>query len=318
MFLLKKIIIFCLFLFLAKTPTGLTIHMEQISHMDLAGNQPTANLQTLKQIKNSTNFKKIQFIIEKIPSQDKESLNNLFRYLITFESIGYVLYGDKPMVWDSFFSGNFYLTLKKARIFNFNRSWEDYLVWKKYQHFFSIENFIFRVFPSSYDSKYMSYLFINKKNVIKKIKTHFKVFKQKLGEAITPEIILSRLETKDKIIEEVFEGHEDLLGILLGFGVHNSLMYQKRENLDRSEKGRAPFDFAKIKKINQINLTYFDSEEEDGLFNFINLPCYVEDKDHAETVELRQKYKRLQKLLSAIYSEGSFLELTLHALTTDK
>ena len=108
---------------------------------------------------------------------------------------------------------------------------------------------------------------------------------------------------------------EDLLGILLGFGRHNSQMYQNREKLDRL-KGKPPFDLNKIKDIYKIKLVGFPHEDQDDgpLLNFINLPYFVEDEDHPESIQIRQKYIDTQKKLCKIFSQGHFLKIALEAL----
>jgi hypothetical protein len=48
------------------------------------------------------------------------------------------------------------------------------------------------------------------------------------------------LNIKENIIEDVFNGNEDLLGLLLGFGKYNSQIFQKR--LELKDKYRPSYD----------------------------------------------------------------------------
>jgi hypothetical protein len=118
---------------------------------------------------------KTKQILEKIPSNDKESLGNFFKNLVIFQSIGYVIFGDKPMVWGYLNSDKAFVNLSDPKIFFYDRLWDDYLIWKKYQHLFFTENFIFRVFKSSLDEKNYYFLFINKKSLLEAIRKNIKI-----------------------------------------------------------------------------------------------------------------------------------------------
>lgn len=140
------------------------------------------------------------------------------------------------------------------------------------------------------------------------------LFQRKLGRSVTPDKILYQLESAEDVLEDILKGNEDLLGILLGFGKHNSQLYQKRQNLDKI-RGQPPFDFNKVKEIYKIKLTSFLHEShDDPLLQFIQLPYFVEDRNHPESIQVREKYITTQKKLCNIYSEGRFLEITLEAL----
>ncbi len=218
----------------------------------------------------------IQLILENLSGEDRESLDKFFRNLIVFDSIGYVIFGYKPMVWGNLSAKKTCINLRSTEIIFYDRSWNDYLVWKKYQHLFQMKNYIFRVYNSPYIDDNRDFLFINKKKCIETVQDNLNLFKKKLGNSITAEYILQQLETKEDIIDEVFHGNEDLLGLLLGFGKHNSQTYQNR--LELENQYRPPFD---IDKICNIKLTGFPSnDEEKQPFNFISLPYFVEDKDH--------------------------------------
>lgn len=255
---------------------------------------------------------KIKFLLATMPLEDKKSLESFFRKGILFESFGYVVFGNKPMVLGVFYTKKSCINIRSSKIFFYDSMWDDYLVWKKYQHLFPITNYTLRVWQSPVDDNWYDFLFINTNKVIETIDEHISIFQEKLGSLITSKDILDQLEKNDNILEEVFKDQNDLLGILLGFGKHNSYLYQKRENIE-NEYHHPPYDLKKILQVNEVKLSSFPLESSIP-FNFIDLPYFVEDNNNQESIEIRKKYLETQKLLCEIYSKGDFLEITLNAL----
>jgi hypothetical protein len=259
--------------------------------------------------------KNILKLIENIPSEDRRSLEEFFQYLVKNEPIGYVIFGDKPMAWCGFYSNSGACICPRNQNFiPSDRVFENYLVWNSYKQLFQIKNFIFRIVKSKVWESQYDIIFVNKKTCHNVIHKNLKLFQRKLGRSITPDKIISGLESKDDILEDVLKGNEDLLGILLGFGIHNSQLFQKRQNLDKMQ-GMPPFDFDKVKEAFNIKMTGFPHQNnEDYLLQFIQLPHFIEDKNHPESIQVRKKYIEAQKKLCSIYCEGRFLEITLDKL----
>lgn len=123
--------------------------------------------------------KNILKIIEKIPSSDRRSLEDFFQYLVKNEPLGYVIFGDKPMLWCGFYSsaGNYFHPSCHSFISN-NRLFNNYLVWNSYKHFFSMKEFIFRVVKSKISEFQYDVILVNKKNVTMRSKTICNYFKE--------------------------------------------------------------------------------------------------------------------------------------------
>lgn len=109
------------------------------------------------------------------------------------------------------------------------------------------------------------------------------------------------------------QGH-GLLGIILGYGTHNSLMFQKRKEFYHSLRKNytSPYSWKILQDDYKPKLTFFNTYGKERLV--IDLPNFVEDSENLESRQLRQEYLETQKKISSLYSDGRFLEITLEAL----
>jgi hypothetical protein len=271
---------------------------------------------------NASDRADIKKILNEIPINDQESLEYFFRQMIAYQNFGYVIFGKKPMAWVQLHMKIIRLDEGKS-IFKYNRFLHGYNTWLKYQHLFHMENYIFRSYLHEFDFSTHMIIFLNRGKTLEVIKNNLSFFKDKLGRSITPEKILSDLETKDNIIETVFRGNHDLLGIILGFGIHNSIQFQKRYYLFRNKHLSIPYDYRTMKNIWEFNARILDEiyfnltgipHENKKLF-FIDLPYFAQDSQNPESTQILQNYFADQKLISETYSQGKFLEITLEALT---
>ena len=263
----------------------------------------------------------IKKILNEIPIKDQENLEYFFRHMVAYQNFGYVIFGKKPMAWVQLHMYSIHFDEVQS-IFKYNRFLNGYNTWLKYQHLFPMENYLFRSYLHEYDFSTHMIIFLNRKKTLEIIQNNLSFFKEKLGSSITPKKILDDLETKDNIIENVFHGNHDLLGIILGFGVHNSLQFQKRYYLFRNKRIPLSYDYKVMKKVQEFNARILDKiyfkltgipHENKKLF-FINLPYFAQDPQHPESIQIQENYFAEQKLISEIYSQGKFLEITLEAL----
>jgi hypothetical protein len=164
---------------------------------------------------------------------------------------------------------------------------------------------------------------INKSDFRKAVNTHIKLFKNLLGEDIDCEIILNQIEQEDSDIREILHRHDCLIGILLGFGKHNSILYEKRENLE--------------KKLNQLNLVQSYQEIQSiknqldklwGVLEFRNdyytsnvvsgsSIAFVADRKHPESKILEAKYKKQTVRICEVYSKDDWFEKTLQKIISE-
>ncbi|WP_148300673.1 hypothetical protein [Candidatus Protochlamydia sp. R18] len=262
-------------------------------------------------------------ILKSIPEDDREVLSRLFYQLMNNDHFAYTLFGDKPVSVTANFIltpyGNIFCRMKCGGYF-----WEKWKVWKKYEHLFPMKNYL--LLEESAQTNTKNIFFINKKWFVKTICQHLKIFETILGENITPKNLLNKIERSQNFFSVIKE-NPILLGILLGYGQHNAELYSRRNDL------RQFIDFKQIPKIPYKMLKpskQFVSLEEE--YQYLNsrlkpfsdyhyLPLiispvhFVADYRHSQTVELQKKYQKLRGKISAIYSQGDFLEITLFEMT---
>lgn len=270
--------------------------------------------------------KETKEILNEISADDQKSLECFFRYLVTYENFGYVLFGKKPMAWMHLNVKSVLFDKENPKIWKYNHLLEGYKTWLKYQHLLRMENYVFRNYPHKDDDSFHTIMFFKKQKILEIIKDNLSLFKENLGLSMTPEKILRDLETKYNILEEVFHGNHYLLGILLGYGVHNSAQFQKRYLLFRQKLLSPPYNNEILKKVYEFNAPILDAiyfnltgfpHANKKLF-FIDLPYFAEDAKHPESVQIKENFLADQKLIGKIYSEGKFLEITLQTLISHR
>ncbi len=264
---------------------------------------------------NSGYEQDIQIILKEMPEGDKECLEHFFRNMVSYQYFGYVLLGHKPMIMLQLYTNNIRFDPDEKEIFKYTRLWRGYTIWQKYFSSLKMENYLCRSYRHKEEPNYQTFIFLKKDKILAVIQDNIELFKKKLGLSITAESILKQLETKDHILEEVLKGNHDLLGILLGFGSHNSRTYQKSRNLLNQLASKYRLVDPIIKKIKEINLTGCCNNHRDLIY--IYLPYFLEDANHIESSQIRKNYLSDQKLISAFYANGQFLETTLKLLTKE-
>lgn len=268
--------------------------------------------------------------IESIPIDDRIHLEEFFRILVADNHFGYTLFGDKPVSLAGYFVNmpieNVLLSGILVDRFCFLLA-----VWQKYQHLFPSLSFILLDQPQS-NSNLRNFLLINKSSFIRVIQENLACFRKILGKDVSPQSLLKALEQSNANLEELCNYHENLLGILLGYGAHNALLYSQRDLIlkDRDWLQKIPQDLHKPISKPSVG---FNSIEEELLFlwnhlkiekDFANPLCvilpvqFAKDPSHEQSIKLKKKYNILRKKISLIYQQKDFLEIVLTQLSGKK
>ncbi|WP_068471249.1 hypothetical protein [Candidatus Protochlamydia phocaeensis] len=190
--------------------------------------------------------------------------------------------------------------------------WKSWHVWKKYAPLFPSKHYLMILEPSKSKIASISNIFlINRKEFVKVIKDNQKLFNKFLEQEVKAEELLANIESGKTSLAASIKDNQLLWGILLGYGKHNAMLYNKRE--------RGYFDCTTLSHVamqkSSIKL------EPCGDYNYspliIESVNFVGDLNHPETIELTQKYQRQRGQISAIYAKGNFLEITLSQFTSD-
>ncbi len=262
--------------------------------------------------------------LEVIPKNDQEVLAKFFHVLFNPGNFSYTLFGDKPMSLMDYLTTPFDSDGVPASSgqLRFKRGWE---LWKKYAHLFPLIHYILIENPVEHN-KFKNIILINKKYFIEKVNGHLSLFQKVFGKDISGTLLLKKIEENPKLLS-CFDHHSLLLGILLGYGEHNACLYATRDKLSpfvyRTEFPKIPVKIptpsASFSSLQEEFNSYFplltlfgDAEYSPLIIGSLH---FVADHKHPETIALQKKYRKMRGEISAIYSKGNFLEVTLSKLT---
>ena len=107
--------------------------------------------------------------------------------------------------------------------------WGWWDTWERYKHLFPIENYLFLREPNiindpgeTSEFKCDLIFFIDKKIFIKTVEKHRRLFETILDKKIEPRKFLEEVEDGKISFQKSIGNNNMLLGILLGYGKHNS------------------------------------------------------------------------------------------------
>lgn len=260
--------------------------------------------------------------ISALPEDEKETLDGFFHYLFQ-DSFSYVLFGTKPMAVCTFLEikpNNLpfnqiddFIDFSFTKFYSSNllgiKGWET---WEKHAHLFPSSNYILL---ENHDGKKITIIMINKKSFLKSINENINEFQEVLGGNITAEMVLSNCLNSNNLFRDALKENDKLFGILLGYGKHNSQLFDRRNQIERHHSMCPSIGFSSLDEENHYlntTLTFFDDFEVCD-FNplFISLPEFVADHDHPETKDLKNQYTKQYKETIKKYKNGNFLEVTL-------
>lgn len=251
----------------------------------------------------------VSAILKEIPKEDRESINHLFSFFIKEDHFAYTLFGDKPIS----LSAHFIITPWENIVERVNDQdeifWKNWNVWKKYQHLFSLKDFILINEPSKNNKNISNVILINKKEFIRVISQNQRLFEAVLGYSVLPHRMLKKIEFNKMTFVDSINDNQGLWGILLGYGKHNSMLYNQRH--------RNYFNCLALSESSLRNSSIKLKGSGDNNYSplIIGSVYFVGDITHPETKALQKKYRELRGKISAIYSKGDFLEITLSKLT---
>lgn len=264
----------------------------------------------------------IHEILFTIPEDNKKVIRSLFQSLIS-DQFAFTLFSDKPVS----ISGNFTITPMNNILCGRrcgSHFWNEWRVWIKYKHIFKLKNYVLIDEPSEIIKNNSMVILINKKAFIKMLKKHNILFDAVLGRHIQAENLLEDIESKRVSFQSAIKNSQLLWGVLLGYGKHNAKLYAERDEFlnlkDLKNKTIVPLsveDLNKVdEKIKSLNQQLQPFGEDRYLPLISDSVFFVADPEHPETKILENKYRKLRGRISAIYSKGDFLEITLSKLTS--
>lgn len=264
-----------------------------------------------------------------ISEKDKKEINLFFKNLFFEQSFAYSLFGDKPMslsdeILDKFSQKKWVELLEidgycdntlKPFCDPSNSLNERWKIWEKYKSKFTIKNYL--LLKKEIGSQTRLF-FINIKAFKKIVGENINLFRKIINSNLTADDLLEEIKNENKNMMDTLHDNEGLLGILLGFGTHNSMLFQKREDLINS-LGKNLKDPRSIqKKINELDEKLQSLHSHDPyIIATMHRVGFAADQSHEETHYLKSKYDRLNKKVLDIFARKDWFEQVLLKLTAN-
>jgi hypothetical protein len=267
---------------------------------------------------------------EKIGSQDEVDVG-YFSMLFLKEGFGYTLIGARPMA----------IAYRKIEPTSFQQEHSKIIS--------NSENFLFKECASDHLSR-MIYL-IHKPEFVETFNENIDVFRASLGPHITAKKLLDEIATSQKDVFSILHFDEALLGILLGYGRENSLLYRRwmeissstetflrrvfspgcmqpasilwclgnKQPLSLNEITPAP-GYHSLKEEQEWLRAHFDLSAMKQLERgncFLITACIFRAKQSAETTQLVEKYTRCRQILSDLFYDQNVVDVVPRELTSE-
>ena len=249
--------------------------------------------------------------IKDIPENDFRKIKYLYTHLLTEHDFAYVVFGSKPMAL-----ADICLWMPDVPIYRRIRA-ESLLFKKKdalsawYRH---KTQFIFNDFilldkeEDLFDC--LVFVLIHKKNMLELLHKHQRIFQGKQRPSFEPAVFLKKIETGSHSLAQAIHGDLELLGIMLGYGVNNSKLFQEGHVLRKAineRKGLLAPENELEKRLQEINEKFqnFSEFEEFAEVMPLHFCAVLEDE---ETKELKRQYAKDREAIQKIMEHGDLTE----------
>jgi hypothetical protein len=261
--------------------------------------------------------------IYQIPQNDLETLESFFQTLFLKESFGYTIYGKKPMSVVTYNDPLYRCNLWDFDSYNLQLR-QGSECWKKYCSRIQSNDFVFLFYKNQ---KWGEMILINKQNFIDTVDQHQADFQKAFGYPISGEELISRMIKSSSEWNEVLKNSDYLMGIVLGYGRHNSSVFCRRREIEKKSY-ECRFSLNKLKtnpapgyatideEIQTINRRFHLYQDNSLESNFISLPFFRSDSDSHESQELLEQYKDERKQILKIVEGGDFFQKAINKIAS--
>ena len=172
-------------------------------------------------------------ILQSIPEKDREVLDSFFQFLLSKDTFAYTLFGKKPMSVTPYIqvtSGATGIIYQRgiyhpSDYFTLEKGWE---LWKNYGALFPSDEFVLK---ECKEDELVTIFLINKSQVLNTISENLNTFEEILDRQIRPQDFLQQLCDPHQDIMESLNDSSSLLGILLGYGKTNAMLFERKSNI---------------------------------------------------------------------------------------
>lgn len=245
-----------------------------------------------------------------LPVKDRDSLVGLMQKLFAEDSFAYTILGSKPISW-----GTYQNPLPFSDWMSFYESFSEYHrtlrsgweTWEKYQHLFPSAH-IWAESPKCYPGS-TSILIVNEARFNDVVNKNKSDFQEVLCREVEDGFQLLR-ETKSRsLMNDILEGHQALLGIVLGYGRDNSWKFLEGCN------NRTPIGWVWGEESNYFVEESLPSDAVTDYYLYLySCPSFSGDPNSEESVALKTEYRLTRQKVLNYYKGKDFLEATLSLL----
>jgi len=274
----------------------------------------------------------------------RDVLESFFRAFFANSEGGYVLYGQKPVCTEGVMPPGDNLLMigdplhRKSILFKEGlKIWSPYSLWGK--------NY-FVQYHQKLNYGWQKIYLINRQEFTKTVEQNLHLFRYVLGPSVTPQSLFAQFMNAEESISSVLKDDKVLIGIILGFGVDNSIYGSRLEmisqNLSKNEtipfkpiqarsqekrkkgvfdkrfKHLTPsFSYSSLEEeLNLLEKNHFISKDLVKLF-FPTFPWFACLKSN-ETKQLISSYSKSQKKVADVFNSSNFLKEVLFRIFEDK
>lgn len=246
-----------------------------------------------------------------LPVKDRKRLAGLMQKLFAEDSFAYTILGSKPVSWETYQNP---LPLSNWTRFYDSFSEHNRIIrsgwktWEKYRHLFPSAHLW--VESSECHPGSISILIVNEDQFNDVVNKNKRDFQEVLCREIVDGFQLIREAKNRSLMNEVLEGHQGLLGIVLGYGRDNSWKFLEGCN------NRTPIgwvwgeeDDSCVEEsiASDITLTEY-------YLSLYSCPSFAGDSNSEESLALKTEYLLTKQRVMDYYKDKDFLEATLSLL----
>lgn len=246
-----------------------------------------------------------------LPVKDKKKLAGLMQKLFAEDSFAYTILGSKPVSWATYLNPlplsdwtRFYDSFSEH-----NRTARSgWKTWEKYQHLFpSAPLWVER--PKCHPG-WISILIINKEQFNIVVNKYKRDFQEVLCREIVDGFQLINESKTRSLMNEVLEGHQGLIGIVLGYGRDNSWQFLE------GCKNRTPIGWVWREEDSYFIDKSIESDISltDYYLSRYSCPSFAGNPNSEESLALKTEYILTKQKVVDYYKNKDFLEATLSLL----
>ncbi|MBS0622355.1 MAG: hypothetical protein JSR80_05305 [Verrucomicrobia bacterium] len=198
--------------------------------------------------------------IAQLSPADRLAIDTLFRFFLEKSQAGYVLLGVKPLCTEGLYAKSYSPWEMEVRHYVESQLiWRGLTIWQDLG-LQSLSKRFALVVNKALEPSGQWYLvtFLDRPAVLKVVADNLSLFRYVLGPNVTPEFVLERLEDPNVSFDDACGNSRALMGILMGFGTDNSLVYSRVEDVSESEMGyrpeTLPFKPSRIRPMEELGM----------------------------------------------------------------